>query len=321
MIRYLSADDVRACLDMDSAILAMEEAFRQLSTGQVTLPTRLRIENSRHDGAALVMPCYSAAEDYFSLKVATVYPENPAVGLPFVQSKLILTDGKTGSPSAILDGTSLTAIRTGAASGLATRLLSRPDSKVLGVIGAGVQARTQVEAVSRVRDIQSIRIFSRSYDQAKSFAESFGSRAVAVGSAREAVSNSDIICTATPALSPVFDAVDIAPGTHINAVGSYRTDMIEVPSEIVKMAKVIVDHFPSALEEAGDLVQPLRAGVIDQSHFSTELGQVLENPKLGRTSKDSITLFKSVGIAIQDLCAARMALQNAEKLGLGQLLP
>lgn len=153
MIRYLSAEDIRACLDMDSAILAMEDAFRQLSVGQVTLPTRLRIENSRQDGAALVMPCYSAAEDFYSLKIATVYPGNPAAGLPFVQSKLLLTCGKTGTPVAILDGTSLTAIRTGAASGLATRLLSRANSKVLGVIGAGVQAKTQVEAVCRVRPI------------------------------------------------------------------------------------------------------------------------------------------------------------------------
>ena len=189
------------------------------------------------------------------------------------------------------------------------------------MIGAGVQARTQVEAVCRVREIESIKVFSRNHDQAKRFAESLGRNAAAVESAQDAVANSDIICTATPAQSPVFDAKDVSPGTHINAVGSYRTDMIEVPNKNVTKAKIIVDHFPSVLEEAGDLVQPLRAGLIQESHFSTELGQVLENPNLGRTSEDSITLFKSVGIAIQDLCAARTALQNAEKLGLGQLLP
>ena len=321
MIRYLSAKDIRACLDMDSAILAMEDAFRQLSTGQVTLPTRLRIENSRQDGAALVMPCYSAAEDFYSLKIATVYPGNPAAGLPFVQSKLLLTCGKTGTPVAILDGTSLTAIRTGAASGLATRLLSRPDSKVLGVIGAGVQARTQVEAVCRVRPIELIKVFSRSRSQAEEFAADLQIKTTVVDSAQEAVSGSDIVCTVTPALSPVFSDNDVSPGTHINAVGSYRTDMIEVPFETTKRANIAVDHFGSALEEAGDLVQPMNAGIIDANHFRLEMGQVLENPSLGRASDDSITLFKSVGIAIQDLCAARMALKNAEKLGLGPLLP
>jgi ornithine cyclodeaminase/alanine dehydrogenase-like protein (mu-crystallin family) len=324
-ILYLSPDDVRRALPMPAAIEAMREAFRQLSSGQVTLPTRQRLEAPDEHGVALVMPCHSSAHKLFSLKLVTVFHENPRRGLPLIQAVVILADGATGEHLAVMDGASLTAIRTGAASGVATDVLARRDAAVAAVFGAGVQARTQLEAVCCVRSIRRASVYDLDATAAERFAaemtQKLGLLVERAATPAETVKGADVICTATTSTTPVFEDGDLAPGTHVNGVGSYRPDMTEIPSAAVCRARVVVDHRTSALEEAGDLIDPLSRGLIPQSHVHTELGEILLGRSPGRRTADEITLFKSVGVAIQDLCAASAALENARRLGLGVRLP
>ncbi|MEK6237337.1 MAG: hypothetical protein N2C14_21715, partial [Planctomycetales bacterium] len=318
---YLSADDVRSALSMSEAIEVMRDAFAQLSKGEASLPTRECLRATDDRGVDLVMPCHSAASNMFSLKTATVFKDNPRSGLPAIQALLILTDGLTGSHLAIMDGTSLTAIRTGAASGLATDLLAPADASVASIFGSSVQARAQLEAVCSVRAIRRASVYSRNQAAASRFAgemtDRLGLPVTSVRTPSENLSDADVICTATSSSRPVFSDSEIRGGVHINAVGAYRPDMAEVPADTVRRARVVVDHLDSAMEEAGDLLQPLHRGLIEQTHFCTELGEIVLNRSPGRRSADEITLFKSVGVAIQDLCAAERVLEGAKRLGLG----
>lgn len=318
---YLSADTVYRALPMREAIDAMREAFALLARGEVTLPPRVRFDAAAEHGAALVMPCHCTSQRLFSTKVITVFERNAERGLPAVQSILILTDGSTGAPLAVMDGASLTAIRTGAASGLATDLLARPDAASVAVIGAGVQARTQLEAVCSVRPVRRAWVYDFRAEAARRFADEMRQR-LGIGvepaaSPSEAMADAAVVCTATTSATPVFEDRDVRPGTHINAVGAFRPGTAEVPPATVARARVVVDHYASALEEAGDLLGPLGAGLIGERDFRTELGQVVLGEKPGRASAEEVTLFKSVGVAIQDLCAAARALRSARQLGLG----
>jgi len=323
-ILYLSAADVRRALPMTDAIAAMREAFAQLSNGQAAMPLRQHLPAPDEQGAALVMPCHSTAQRMFSLKIVTVFPGNPRRGLPTIQSLVILTDGTTGAHLAVMDGASLTAIRTGAASGLASELLARPGASAAAVFGAGVQARTQLEAACCACNIRRARVYDPDPAATDRFAAEMAPRlGVPVERADTPARNledADVICTATSSSTPVFADNELPPGAHINAVGAYRPDMAEIPAAVVCRALVVVDHLASALEEAGDLLQPLRRRLIRESHFATELGDVVLGRSPGRRRDDEITLFKSVGVAIQDLCAAARALDNARRLGLGKLL-
>jgi len=322
---YLSADAIYRALPMREAVDAMREAFALLARGEVTLPTRLRLDAPAEHGAALVMPCHCTSQGLFSTKVVTVFDKNADRGLPVVQSILILTDGCTGATLAVMDGISLTAVRTGAASGLATDLLARSDAASVAVIGAGVQARTQLEAVCCVRAVRRARVYDRRVEAARRFADEMHER-LGIGvepaaSPSEAMADAAVVCTATTSVTPVFDDRDVRPGTHINAVGAFRPGTAEVPAATVCRARVVVDHYAAAREEAGDLLAPLAAGLIDERHFDTELGQLVLGQKPGRTSTDEVTLFKSVGVAVQDLFAAARALDRAGHLGLGTPLP
>ncbi len=318
---YLSAGDVRRSLPMADAISAMRKAFAQLSSGQVTLPTRECLQAPDEHGVDLVMPCHSTSLRMFSLKTVTVFRDNPQRGLPTIQALLILTDGGTGSHLAIMDGASLTALRTGGASGLATDLLARTDAAIVAVFGAGVQARTQLEAVCCVRAIRRASVYDTDQAAADRFAVEMTDRlGVLVKRADTSARNladADVICTATSSSQPVFADDELPTGVHINAVGAYRPDMVEIPATAVCRAHVVVDHRASALEEAGDLLGPLRQGLIQQGHFGTELGEVVLGRSPGRSHADEITMFKSVGVAIQDLYAAAKTLENARRLELG----
>lgn len=306
---------------MREAIDCMRQAFLQLARGDVTLPTRVQLDAAPHSGVALVMSCHSAAEQMFSVKVATVFRDNPSRGLPRIYSTLQLTDGTTGRPVALMESAALTAIRTGAASGLATDLLAHPKAQTVAILGSGVQSRTQLEAVCCVRPIRLAKVYSRNAGSAARFAIEMGQQlqitVQPVDTAAAALDHAEIICTATPATAPLFADVDVADGAHLNAVGAFRPDMVEIPAATVARARVIVDHRAAALEEAGDLLQPLRAGTIDESWFQTELGDLLTGKVPAGHIADRVTLFKSVGVAIQDLCAARRAVENARRLGLG----
>lgn len=321
---YLSADDVRRALPMAEAISTMRDAFGQLSSGRATMPPRQRIDSPDGRGVALVMACRSDDLGLFSVKMITVFPENPRRGLPSNQAVVMLSDAATGRHLAMLEGSSLTAIRTGAASGLATELLAPSGVETAAIFGAGVQARTQLEAVCCVRPIQRARVFDPDRALAERFADEVGRQlGIAVERAEtpaRAVAGAGVICTATPSSKPVFSDSDLADAVHINAVGGFKPDYTELPAETVCRARVVVDHRASILEEAGDLLQPLRRGLIQESHFQFELGDVVLGRTPGRCPADKATLFKSVGVAVQDLCAAARAVENARLLGLGTRL-
>lgn len=321
----LTTDEVRKALPMRDAIAAMKRAYAALSSGRAEVPLRTHLPVSIHNAASLFMPAFVQMDDgeALAVKVVSLFPDNPKRGLAFIQAAVLALEADTGRMVALLEGSSLTAIRTGAGSGAAIDVLSRPESKTVAIFGAGVQGRTQLEAACTVREIETAWVYDSNSSQAQKFVAEVAGKAKipqdvrVAGSPAEAVSQADVICTATTATHPVFDARDIRPGTHISAVGSYTPGMEEIPSETVKRAYVVVDSRSAALAETGDLLQPIRAGLFGEDHVRAELGEIILGQKPGRTSADQITFFKSVGVAVQDAVAAQLALQNARKMGLG----
>lgn len=323
-IRILSEEDIRRALPMKEAVEAMKEAFEAVSAGQVTMPTRTHIDIPAHNGTALFMPSYANCFGKIGLKVVNIFPDNPKSGLPSIQGIVCLLDGQTGSPLAILNGTFLTALRTGAASGAATDILARPDAETVAIIGAGIQGRTQLEAMCAVRPIKKVWVYDITKDTSVQFAEQMEAvlsvDIVVAESSLEALQNADIVCTATVSHMPVFDDADIAQGTHINAIGSYQPDVQEIPEETVLRSLLVVDHRESALQETGDLIIPMKKGHMHETHIRAELGEIVAGKVAGRTSDQDVTLFKSVGIAIQDLAAASRVFERASIEGLGEIV-
>jgi ornithine cyclodeaminase/alanine dehydrogenase-like protein (mu-crystallin family) len=320
-ILILSHHDVRQALPMREAIEAMKRAFAQLSTGQAEVPLRVPVHVPRHSGLTLFMPAYLAADDQMAVKIVSVFHDNPAQGLPLIYALVVVIDARTGAPVAAMEGASLTALRTGAASGAATDLLARPDAAVAAVFGAGVQGRTQLEAVCAVRPIREAWVYDLDSQRAQVYAREMGGLLgipvhVAAGPA-EAVRRADVVCTATTSSTPVFDDADIRPGTHINAVGAYTPQMREVPTETVLRARVVIDHRTASLAEAGDLLIPIREGRMTEEHIWAELGEIAAGLKPGRMSSEEVTLFKSVGVAVQDVAAAAAVLEAARRQNLG----
>jgi ornithine cyclodeaminase/alanine dehydrogenase-like protein (mu-crystallin family) len=259
-----------------------------------------------------------------AMKMVSVFNDNPGKGLPLIHALVVVVNAETGKPDAVMDGTYLTALRTGAASGAATDLLARDDARVAAVFGAGVQGRTQLAAVCTVRPIEEAWIYDIEPQRAETYAEEMGERIGAtVNVARspsEAVGPADVICTATTSSHPVFADVDVQPGTHINAVGAYTPQMREIPPETVLRAKVVIDHHEAALAEAGDLLIPMEQGLMSAGHIYAELGEIVAGDRPGRETVQEITLFKSVGVAVQDVAVAGAVLEAARKLGLGTRL-
>ncbi|MCX7681086.1 MAG: hypothetical protein N2508_03820 [Anaerolineae bacterium] len=320
-LRLLSGDDVRRALPMRQAIEVMKAAFIQLSTSQAEMPVRVALRVPKHSGLTLFMPAYLGADDRMAIKIVSVFHDNPARGLPLIHALVVVIDAETGAPAAVMDGTYLTALRTGAASGAATDLLARQDAQSVAIFGAGVQGRTQLEAVCAVRSIRQAWVYDVVPERAVAYAAEMSAKLAlpvnVAGSPAEAARQADIICTATTSSSPVFEDADLRPGTHINAVGAYTPQMQELPTRTVQRARVIVDHRPSSLAEAGDLLIPLGQGVISESHLWAELGEVAAGIKAGRVSPEEVTVFKSVGVAVQDVAAAGAVLEAARELGLG----
>lgn len=322
----LTADEVRLALPMDQAIVAMKSAYASLSSGTAVVPLRTRLPIPETEALSLFMPSFVDSQDgkALAIKVVSLFPSNPSRGLPYIQAAVLVLDPETGRAIALLEGSSLTAIRTGAASGAAIDLLARPDSTSVAIFGAGAQGRTQLEAACTARNLETAFIYDSNVERAQAFAEELNGngpipRDIRIaGSAREAVEHADIICTATTSLRPVFQDKDLKAGAHISAVGSYRPDMQEVSAETVQRARVFVDSRSAALEEAGDLIQPMQARLFDESHICAELGEVVLGQNPGRVSPEEITYFKSVGIAVQDAMAAQVALNNARKMNIGQ---
>ncbi len=319
----LSAQEVVRALPMTEAIEGMKIAFAQLSAGKTSVPLRNHIDVPAHQGVALVMPAYLHETGELAVKLVSVFPQNPQHGLPVINGVVLALDVMTGLPLALMDGATVTAIRTGAASGAATDLLARPEARTVAIFGSGVQARTQLEAVCAVRDIEQVWVYSPNPANGHQLAMEMAGRGripphiTVATTPAQAACEADIICTATSSAVPVFAGADVRPGTHINAVGTFRTTMREVDSETVCRALVVVDERASAWAEAGDLVIPLEAGEIEASHIYAELGEIAAGQKEGRISAEQITLFKSVGNAVQDAIATGIVLRNAAANQLG----
>lgn len=319
----LGREDIRELVPMRDAIELMKVAFRELSAGRAISPLRSSVPVE--DGAVmLLMPAFVPAEGALGFKMVSVFESNREKGLPTISAMVCLVDEGTGAPSAIMNGAYLTALRTGAVSGAATDLLARPDAKNLVVIGAGAQGVTQAAAVAAVRPIEKITVvdmFEQSLDRYRdAIAKDWPELADRLETTTDSsvVRDADVICTATTSRKPVFSASDVKPGTHINGIGAFTPEMQELPPELVASATLVVDQVHAVLEEAGDFIIPIERGLLDRDSVKTELGQVAAGEAPGRTSEDEITLFKSVGNAVQDVTVARRAVGAARKTGAGQ---
>jgi alanine dehydrogenase len=320
----LTRNDVRELVPMAEAIELMKVAFTELSAGRTVSPLRTVVSLPDREGDALFMPAYVPEMDALGLKSVNVFRRNPQRGLPVIHAIVSLVDPDTGQPLAIMDGTYLTALRTGAVSGAAADLLARPDSRVLAAIGAGAQGVTQIAAVCSVRPIERVIAVDVNEEALRRLRETmarewpeFADRLETTSDAASAVRQADIICTATTSHTPVFDDADVRPGTHVSAVGAYTPEMQELPAETIARATVVVDAVDAALAEAGDLIIPLREGRITRDHVTRELGMVASGAAPGRMSADEVTLFKSVGNAVQDVVVAKRAVERARERGVG----
>lgn len=315
-IRILSAADVTAALPMPAAIEAMRRAFGQLSAGQAEVPLRARVATEK--GVTLLMPAYLKQSRELGIKIVSVYGDNPSRGLPLIAAAVLALDPETGFPRALMDGAGLTALRTGAGGGLAADLLARKDARVVGLFGAGVQARAQLQAVMAVRSIEQVYLLSRTRQSAERLAAEIvawpnAPAVTVVDSPRQAVQRAGIVIAATTSSTPVFDGHDLRAGTHVTGVGSFTPQMQEVDATTVRRARVVVDSRAACLEEAGDLIIP-------GAKIEAELGEIVNGTKPGRQSEKEITFFKSVGVAVQDAAAAAAVLAQAEARGLGRLV-
>jgi len=318
-MRILSGADVLALVDMRAAIDAMREAFEALSRGEAIAPLRLALDTP--SGTALFMPGHISASGATAAKVVMVHPGNPALGLPVIHAVVLVLEERTGRPVALMDGTRLTALRTGAAGGLAAELLARPDASVVALFGSGVQARSQLEAVRCVRPVQEVRIVSADRASAEALAAAQdGVRARVVEEPDEAVAGAHVVITATNSATPVFDGSLIEAGTHVTGIGSFTPEMREVDTALVRRARVFVDQREAALAEAGDLIGPITDGAVGEDVIVAEIGEVAAGILPGRTSPDEVTFFKSVGNAVQDVAIAHRVLREASRTGRGVLV-
>jgi ornithine cyclodeaminase len=300
----------------------MEGAFHALAEGRAVLPLRQVIRLPHHGGLLGVMPSYLEVPvlgPMTGAKIVSVFPENHGTELDAHQGSVLLFEAERGRLLCLADASAITAIRTAAASGLATRLLARPEADDLAILGAGIQAASHLEAMLAVRPIRRVRVWSRTLERAAAFAESASARhgvgVEAMGSAQEAVEGADLVCTVTSSPSPVLLGRWVAEGAHVNAVGSSVPTSREVDAEAVARSRLIVDRRESALTEAGDVLGAIEEGAIGPDHLAGELADVLTGKVPGRRSNDEITMFESLGLAIEDLAAVASAYVRATNEG------
>jgi ornithine cyclodeaminase len=318
----LTEADVRAVLPMPDLISAMARALGEFSSGRVAQPVRTVLEVGADRAFFGVMPAALNDPPVAGAKLVTVFHRNHERGLPSHLATIVLLDHETGALTALIDGRYITEARTGAVSAVSVSHLARPDAGRLAIIGSGVQARSHLEAIRHVRPLTAVRVWSPNADHCARFASEAAARTAlpvrACRSVREALDGADLVVLATASRVPVVADEDIAPGAHIAAVGACRPDEREMPTALVARARVFVDSRAAALKEAGDLLQPIAEGAFDAGHVGTELGEVVLGRSPGRTSADEITIFKSLGMAVEDVVAARLALDRATSAGLGR---
>ncbi len=312
---------VRELYPMTAAIAEMREALVRYSARTVVQPLRLVVRSPDGPGLLAAMPAWAGADCGFGIKTITITPGNPARGMDTHQGTVTMFDRETGVPSAVLDASAITEIRTAAVSAVATEALAGPDAGDLALLGSGVQARSHLEAMAALRPLRRIRVWSRTRDHAEAFAAwaggRFGPAVEVAGSVAEALDGADLVCTALACVEPVVSAGMLAPGVHLNAVGACLPSDRELDTGAMAAATVFVDSRESALAEAGDLVIPIRAGDLSADHVQAEIGEVLADRHPGRSRPDEITLFKSLGLAIEDVVSGAYIERQARSRGRG----
>ena len=317
----LSEKEVRSLIDVEELIQALERAHIQFSTGKAVMPVRLVVPLPEIKGRITSMPAYLGEDKALGMKVVTYFPENPKQGLPIILATVFLYSTESGKLLAVMDGTYVTAIRTACISAVATRALANPETPVLGVLGAGVQARAQIRTLCKVRKIREIKVYDVLEKSVQSLKEELepevGIKIEAVETAEQAIRNVDLLVTVTTAKEPIVRVDWLKPGVHINAIGSHRPDLREIDGATMKRAKVFVDSREAILAECGDVLLAIKEGAITEGHIAAEIGEVLAGKKAGRTNAGEITLYKAVGIAIQDVATAKLIYQTAVEKKVG----
>lgn len=317
----LSRADVEAVLDLKALIEALARAMADLSAGVASVPPRIAALVPEHEGFLGAMPAYLPSAKALTTKLVAVFPKNAALGLETHQAVIAVFDPTTGVPLALMDGAYITAVRTAAGSALATRLLARPDARVLAILGTGVQARAHARAIPAVREVSEVRVAGRDPAKARRLAEELAGQlpARAVATYAEALAGADIVCATTHSREPVVRREWLSPGVHVNSVGF--TDGVEVDAATVVDAVVVVESRAAVLGAfpagSNDIAWPIRDGLITPEHIHAEVGELVSGARPGRTSSGQITLYKSVGIAVQDAAAAALVLAAARERGLG----
>ena len=322
----LTKEDIKKVFTIKDAIEADKDALRIYSDGKSVVPLRVNIDIPKEEGQSLFMPAYVEELDATGIKIVSVFPKNIEIGKPSVPAQMILLDGKTGEVIAIMDGTYLTQLRTGAVQGAATDILARKDSKIGVLFGTGGQAGTQLEAMVCVRNLEEVRVIDINNDRAKEFANimqqqlaEYNTKIIAVENGNEAIKDADIITSVTTSRRPVFDGTLVKKGAHVNGVGAYTPQMQELDEIIVKNAdKIYFDTKEGVLAEAGDFIIPMKKGVVSEQNFSGELGQVILGEVKGRENDQEITLFKTVGTAVLDVVTAHRIYKKAIENNVGK---
>jgi alanine dehydrogenase len=320
----LARADLEKLLGPADVIDALAAAFRDHARGLTVVPPR-GVTPVTDDALLLAMPAVlrggAARRGAAGVKLVTYNPQNRARGEPTLHAAYVLVESERGAPLALLEGTFITALRTGAASALAARYLARPDARRVACFGAGVQAGFQLRCLAAVLPVAHVDVVGRDPERARSFAHAMtrdlGVSVTPARDARTAVRDADVITCATTSSSPVVFGADVGPGAHVDAVGAFRADSREVDTELVQRARVVVDTYSGASEEAGDVLIPIREGAIDRAHVVAELAELVTGAKPGRRSREEITLFKSVGFALEDLATACLAYERARERGVG----
>ena len=322
-MRILVRKDVENLITMREVISEMEEVFSALTGKDAHVPGRTVLNLDGSDNSILFMPGYLQKSGGAGMKVVSVFPSNAARGIPTISAQIILCDVETGEVNSVLEGGYITALRTAATTAVATKHLARQDACHLGVFGAGVQAKSQIDAHREVRNLERIIIYDLDSTKAEALAKHFQiicGQSCMCSSAKspdELVALSDIIIAATTSQTPVFKGDSLRKGTHVNAIGSYKPHVREVDDATIRRSRIYVDSYEHALKESGDLIIPLRTGVIRESDIQGELGELVLGRKKGRENSDEITFFKSVGLAVQDIAVAQRVLKKAVRGDVG----
>jgi ornithine cyclodeaminase len=320
-VLIVNQSEVARLLPMAACMDAMAEALKSVSRGESVLPLRQMLMLPDKAGIFAAMPAYLGSPAAVGLKAITVFPGNHGTELDSHQGAVLLFETKRGSLLAVMDASSITAIRTAAVSGIATRLLARADAGDLALLGTGVQALKHLEAMSHARRLRRVRAWSRNPEHVRGFASraerALGMKVEPAASAREAVEGADLVCTVTSSREPVLKGEWLSPGTHVNAVGASMASARELDTGALVRARLFVDRRESALNEAGDFLIPRREGAVDEGHIRGELGDLLLGSCRGRQSESEVTVFKSLGLAVEDVAAARLIYANAVESGAG----